>query len=99
MLMYDVFVLISKWGVGSTVITLHCTLTTCMYIHGYPLTQFTDGSPLPLSPSIFQVAVRDKSLLQAEVASLQKSNMNLARGKNILEAKVCIHTHTHTLLS
>lgn len=34
-----------------------------------------------------QAAVKDKLSLQAEVASLQKINMNLARGKDVLEAR------------
>jgi hypothetical protein len=52
--------------------------------------------PLSLPPSLSpfhstQAAVKDKSALQAEVASLQKINMNLARGKNVLEARVNTH--------
>ena len=38
-----------------------------------------------------QAAVKDKLSLQAEVASLQKINMNLARGKDVLEARVNTH--------
>ena len=35
-----------------------------------------------------KMALRDKSSLQAQVASLQKTNYDISRGKNILQAKV-----------
>ena len=45
-----------------------------------------------------QAAVKDKLSLQAEVASLQKINMNLARGKDVLEARVNIHALYVTII-
>ena len=38
--------------------------------------------------------MKEKSRLLADVAKLQKMNTNLARGKNILEAKVRLRMHT-----
>ena len=46
-----------------------------------------------MSLSTAQATVKDKFMLQAEVASLQKMNMNLAHGKNVLEARVRKYTH------
>lgn len=37
-----------------------------------------------------QMAAKDKSALQAQVASLHKENLDLTRGKKVLQAKVSV---------
>ena len=45
-----------------------------------------------------QMATKDKSTLQAQVASLLKENLDLTRSKKILQAKVCNkETYIHFL--
>lgn len=41
-----------------------------------------------------KMALREKSALHAQVASLQKTNFDFARSKNILQAKVMKHAAT-----
>lgn len=104
----------THWQVGSGVC---CNNKRCILQYEHPSSpsplpllsvQLTDVIHFPssLSLSTTQAAVKDKSTLQAEVASLQKTNMNLARGKDVLEARVNTHalyvictlaTHVHVL--
>ena len=43
---------------------------------------------------LMKMALREKSALHAQVASLQKTNFDFARSKNILQAKVTKHAAT-----
>ena len=41
-----------------------------------------------------KMALREKSALHAQVAGLQKTNHDIARSKNVLQAKVMKHAST-----
>ena len=41
-----------------------------------------------------KMALREKSALHAQVAGLQKTNHDIARSKNVLQAKVMKHVST-----
>lgn len=45
---------------------------------------------LELSSLLIQLSAKDKSALQAQVASLHKENSDLTRAKRILQSKVSI---------